>query len=169
MTTQIQVVDINDNANDNIDEAPVEDIKPEEVKPKSKPRAKAKAKAEVHEEVKPKAKPKAKVKIDEEVKEEIKEEVEEEERMQEEVKQEEVKQEEVKPKERNRPELKEKANCLDCGKEVTMHGLQCTHKRYCKASQPELQPTPMPKLERTATLGNIARLYRLMNELPHLY
>ena len=34
MTTQIEVVDINDNTNDNTDEAPVEEIKPEEVKPK---------------------------------------------------------------------------------------------------------------------------------------
>ena len=39
MTTQIDVVDINDNTNDNIDETPVEEIKPEEVQPKAKPRA----------------------------------------------------------------------------------------------------------------------------------
>ena len=45
MTTQIDVVDTNDNTNDNTDETPVEGIKPEEVKPKAKPRAKAKAKA----------------------------------------------------------------------------------------------------------------------------
>ena len=69
---------------------------------------------------------------------------------QEEVKQEEVKQEvriigddatrsakpcpssikeEVKPKHGNRPESKEKANCPECGKEITTHGLKYTHKR----------------------------------------
>ena len=51
MTTQIDVVDINDNTNDNTDETTLEQIKPEEVKPKAKPRAKAKVK-EVTEEVK---------------------------------------------------------------------------------------------------------------------
>ena len=45
MTTQIDVVDINDNANDNNDVPPVEEVKPDEVKPKAKPRAKAKARA----------------------------------------------------------------------------------------------------------------------------
>ena len=45
MTIQIDVVDINDNTNDNNDVPPVEEVKPEEVKPKAKPRAKAKAKA----------------------------------------------------------------------------------------------------------------------------
>ena len=44
MTTQIDVVDINDNATDKNDVPPVEEVKPEEVKPKAKPRAKAKAK-----------------------------------------------------------------------------------------------------------------------------
>ena len=49
-------------------------------------------------------------------------------------------------------ELKEKVNCPDCGKEVTVHGLKYTHKRYCKSIQPEpttqvargpeLQPQP---------------------------
>ena len=48
MATQSDVVDINDNSNennDNIDETPVEAVRPEEVKPKakSKPRAKPKA------------------------------------------------------------------------------------------------------------------------------
>ena len=54
--------------------------------------------------------------------------------------------------------MKEKVNCPDCGKELTVHGLKYTHKRYCKAKQPEierpvpeLQPAPMPKLERTVT------------------
>ena len=41
MTTQFDVVDINENTNGNIDETPVEEIKPEEVKPKAKPRANA--------------------------------------------------------------------------------------------------------------------------------
>lgn len=69
-----------------------------------------------------------------------------------------VKEEESKSKNRNRPDLKEKANCPDCGKELTVHGLKYTHKKYCKAKRPELegpvpvlQPAPMPKLERTVT------------------
>ena len=44
MTTQIDIVDINDNANDNSDVPPIEEAQPEEVQPKAKPRAKAKAK-----------------------------------------------------------------------------------------------------------------------------
>ena len=53
MTTQIEVADINDNTTDNNDVPPVEEVKPEEVKPKAKPRAKAKPKAkeEMNEEV----------------------------------------------------------------------------------------------------------------------
>ena len=49
-------------------------------------------------------------------------------------------------------ELKEKANCPDCGKELTLHGLKYTHKRYCKANQPEplglerLVPNPKSEL-----------------------
>lgn len=31
--------------------------------------------------------------------------------------------------------LKEKATCPDCGKELTVHGLKYTHKRYCKGKQ----------------------------------
>ncbi len=74
-----------------------------------------------------------------------------------------VKEEESKSKHRNRPDLKEKANCPDCGKELTVHGLKYTHKKYCKAKRhppeggqlegpvPVLQPAPMPKLERTVT------------------
>ena len=102
---------------------------------------------EVTEEDKPKANPRANAKATDN------EEVE-----QEEVKQEEIKQEDVKPKDRNRPEWKEKASCSDCGKEVTLHGLKYTHKRHRKANQPELQPTSMPKLERTATTETIASL-----------
>ena len=45
--------------------------------------------------------------------------------------------EEIQPKGRNRPELKEKVNCPDCGKELTVHGLKYTYKRYCKSIQPE--------------------------------
>ena len=69
--------------------------------------------------------------------------------------------EEKPPKSRNRPELKEKVNCPDCGKEVTVHGLKYTHKRYCKSVQPEptkqvprgpeLQPPPMATLTRSVT------------------
>ena len=49
MTTQIEVVDINDNTNDNdefpaVEEVKSEEVKSEEVKPKAKPRAKANAK-----------------------------------------------------------------------------------------------------------------------------
>lgn len=66
-----------------------------------------------------------------------------------------------KPKRRNRPELKEKTSCPDCGKELTVHGLKYTHKKYCKAKTaierpvPVIEsapiPQPMPKLERTVT------------------
>ena len=62
----------------------------------------------------------------------------------------------INPKTRHIPELKEKSKCPYCGKEVTIHGLKYTHKRYCKANQSEQQPAPMPKLERTATLENVA-------------
>ena len=180
MTTRIDVVDINDNANDNAQDGQktvTEEVKEvKEVKPK-KPRAKAKAKAqpepvkeeviepvveevkepvveEVKEEikqVKPKAKPRAK-KVKEEIKEEVIEPVKEE--VKEPVK-EEVK-EEVKPK-TSRDKLKDKVNCPDCGKEVTEHGLKYTHKKYCKAlNKPEIEEAPpMPKLERTDTLQPI--------------
>ena len=58
-----------------------------------------------------------------------------------------------KPKRRNRPELKEKTSCPDCGKELTMHGLKYTHKKYCKGKSVETAPIspPMPKLERMVT------------------
>jgi hypothetical protein len=49
MTTQIDVVDINDNTNDITDDSPVE-VKPEEVKPKAKAKPRAEAKAKVKEE-----------------------------------------------------------------------------------------------------------------------
>ena len=48
-------------------------------------------------------------------------------------------------KTRLRPELKEKANCPDCGKELTIHGLKYTHKRYCKAKTPEPPPGLPPQ------------------------
>ena len=62
MTTQIDVVDIEDNANDNNDDVrgeaptergtarfvpPVEGVKPDEVKPKAKAKPRAKAKANI--------------------------------------------------------------------------------------------------------------------------
>ena len=56
----------------------------------------------------------------------MQQEIKQEEVKQEEVKQEELKQEEVKPKDRTRPELKEKANCPDCGKELRLHGVKNT-------------------------------------------
>ena len=76
-----------------------------------------------------------------------------------------IEEEEITPKNRNKPELKEKANCPDCGKEVTRHGLRYTHKGYCKAKQSELRPAPMPKLERTATLENIAPLVPTVEQI----
>ena len=64
--------------------------------------------------------------------------------------------EETKPNNRNRPELKEKANCPDCGKELTVHGLKYTHARYCKAKQPaRVEPPgldkPISELHQTPT------------------
>ena len=145
MTTQIDVVDINDNINDNTNVPPSSEVKP---KAKAKPRAKAKAKiqeipapVEIKEELPATA---------EEIKEELPPPAEE---IKEELPPpaEEIK-EELPAKSRNRPELKEKVNCPDCGKEVTVHGLKYTHKRYCKSIQPEptkqvargpeLQPQP---------------------------
>ena len=126
MTAQIRVIDISDNNNDNTDdvsgEAPTETsttnialpeevVKQKEVKPKVKSQRRANVKAKDKGEIR-------------------QEKVKQEEVNQEEVKQEVVKQEEVKPKYRNRPELKEKATCADCGKELTVHGLKYTHKRY---------------------------------------
>ena len=49
--------------------------------------------------------------------------------------------------------MKEKTSCPDCGKELTMHGLKYTHKKYCKGKSVETAPIspPMPKLERMVT------------------
>ena len=73
-----------------------------------------------------------------------------------------VEEEEVKAKYRNRPDLKEKTNCPDCGNELTIYGLKCTHKRYCKANQPKLPwletPAPMPNLERIVATEPITSL-----------
>ena len=85
MTTQIEVVDINDNTNDNNEVPAVEEVKLAGVKPKAKPRAKAKVK-EATETVKPKAQPRAKAKA----------------KINEEVQQEEVEQEKVEQKEVNK-------------------------------------------------------------------
>lgn len=54
----------------------------------------------------------------------------------------------------SRDKLKDKVNCPDCDKEVTVHGLKYTHKNCCKAvNKPEIEEAPpMPKLERTDTL-----------------
>jgi hypothetical protein len=129
--TTLEVIDISDNNTVAVEENPTE------AKPKAK--AKTRAKKEVKEileevveenneekepEVKPKAKAKSKAKTKEiiEVIEEVKEEV-----------KEVIKEEEVKPSYRN--SLKEKTSCPDCGKELTMHGLRYTHKKYCKAKQ----------------------------------
>ena len=62
----------------------------------------------------------------------------------------------MKPK-TSRDKLKDKVNCPDCDKEVTVHGLKYTHKKYCKAlNKPEIEEAPpMPKLERTDTLQPI--------------
>ena len=112
---------------------PVEEIKPEEVKPKENAKARAKAKAKV--------------------KEELKEEVrvtEDDATRRAQLCLSSSKEEEITPKNRNRPELKEKANCLDCGKELTVHGLKYTHKRFCKANQPE-----QPGLRKTSTNAKV--------------
>ena len=58
--------------------------------------------------------------------------------------------------------MKEKVNCPDCGKELTVHGLKYTHKRYCKAKpQPGLdepiskqQPMPIQKLSEPMYVEN---------------
>ena len=117
MATQIEVVDINDNNNDNEHNNAViqEEAQPctssvKEVKPK-KPRAKPRAKGHS--------------KVIEPVVEEIK----------------------AKPK-NNRDKLKDKVNCPDCDKEVTVHGLRYTHAKYCKAvnkPKPEQAP-PISKI-----------------------
>ena len=42
-----------------------------------------------------------------------------------------------KPKSKARQEsstLKDKTTCPDCGKQITIHALKYTHKRYCKAT-----------------------------------
>ena len=44
---------------------------------------------------------------------------------------------------------------------ATVHDLKSAHKQFCKANQPDVvgeAPTPMPKLERTATTETIASL-----------
>ena len=58
-----------------------------------------------------------------------------------------VKEIKVKPK-NNRDKLKDKVNCPDCDKEVTVHGLRYTHAKYCKAvnkPKPEQAP-PISKI-----------------------
>ena len=133
MTTQIEVVDINDNNNDNEHNNAViqEEAQPctssvKEVKPK-KPRAKSHSKViePVVEEVKVPVVEEVKVPVIEPVVEEIK----------------------AKPK-NNRDKLKDKVNCPDCDKEVTVHGLRYTHAKYCKAvnkPKPEQAP-PISKI-----------------------
>jgi hypothetical protein len=44
--------------------------------------------------------------------------------------------------------LKEKTKCDLCGKEVTVHGLKYTHKKYCKGVERD-DPPPKPTLERS--------------------
>ena len=128
MTTQIDVVDIN--TNDNIEKNDTnlsEEVKQEDATPKAKTKAtsRARAKAPVKVEVEPEE-----VTPDEVKPEEV-----------EETKPEEV--EETKPEHRNRPELKVKVNCPDCGKELATHGLKYTHTRYCKAKQPARVEPPV--------------------------
>ena len=152
MATQIEVVDINDNNNDNehnnavIQESSVKEVKPK--KPRAKPRAKVKVQPVVEPVVEEVIEP-----VVEEVIEPVVEPVVEEvtvpivepvkvpviEPIVEEIK--------VKPK-NNRDKLKDKVNCPDCNKEVTVHGLRYTHAKYCKAvnkPKPEQAP-PISKI-----------------------
>ena len=181
MTTQIDVVDISANINDDTKKPPSSEVKP---KAKAKPRAKAKAQiqeihalAEIKEEITEEMRPIADgaIRRGQPAPSEIKEENEEEIPQEAEIKEEmnggglappphlegSSTPPQIPPKGRNRPELKEKVNCPDCGKEVTVHGLKYTHKRYCKSMQPEptkqaprgpeLQQPPMPTLTRSIT------------------
>ena len=192
MTTQIDVVDINNN--DNIvttskaksrAKAPPVKAEPEEIKqeediPKAKAKSKSRAKAppvkvepeEVKQEEdtpKPKAKSKSRakaspVKVEPEEEEVEEEEVEEEEAEEEAVNVEPDEVDETKPKYRARPELKEKADCPDCGKTLTQHGLKYTHARYCKAKQPtRVEPPgldkPIPELHHTPTQKRAESLF----------
>ena len=64
----------------------------------------------------------------------------------------------VTPKDGDRPELTEKATCPECGKELTVHGLKYTHKRYCKANKPDVSgtaPVVQPVLEKLAPMPNL--------------
>ena len=156
MATQIEVVDINDNNNDNEHNNAViqESSQPctssvKEVKPK-KPRAKPRAKVKVQPVVEPVVE-EVTVPIVEPVKVPVIEPIVEEVRTITDgatkgalpcpspIK--------VKPK-NNRDKLKDKVNCPDCNKEVTVHGLRYTHAKYCKAvnkPKPEQAP-PISKI-----------------------
>ena len=170
MATQIEVVDINDNNNDNehnnavIQESSVKEVKPK--KPRAKPRAKVKVQPVVEpvveeviepvveEVIEPVVEPvvePVKVPILEPVKVHVIEPIVEEVRTITDgatkgalpcpspIK--------VKPK-NNRDKLKDKVNCPDCNKEVTVHGLRYTHAKYCKAvnkPKPEQAP-PISKI-----------------------
>ena len=132
MATQIEVVDINDNNNDNEhNNAVIQESSVKEVKPK-KPRAKPRAKVKVQPVVEPVVE-EVTVPIVEPVVEEFKVPI--------------VEEIKVKPK-NNRDKLKDKVNCPDCNKEVTVHGLRYTHAKYCKAvnkPKPEQAP-PISKI-----------------------
>lgn len=169
MATQIDVVDINDNDTNEdkpVLDTPPEDVKPEETKPKVKAKAKAKSKAKakvvnIEATIEPDtsvAEPKTKEELKQDIKEHLKKEeeltkIEEEtEQVNETVKEQPQPVEEENPKSsKSRDTLKEKATCPDCGKELTVHGLKYTHKRYCKAKPTEEPTPPQLPLERTDT------------------
>ena len=148
MASQIDVVDINDmeikeeikedidnnNIIEDIEETPI--VKP---KPKAKSRVKINiVNDEVAEEV---VKPKRKnVKAQQEEINQVLKDSEKKELINEIL-------EEVKATRKTRPELKEKVICPDCQKELTVHGLKYTHKKYCKANKQEEIPQPVPALQ----------------------
>jgi hypothetical protein len=68
-----------------------------------------------------------------------------------------------KPKSKARQEssaLKDKTTCPDCEKQITMHALKYTHKRYCKATtkSAEAKETITPDIEDKPSVRNICPL-----------
>ena len=52
--------------------------------------------------------------------------------------------------------MKDKTTCPDCGKQITIHALKYTHKRYCKATtkSEETKETITPDIEDTPVERN---------------
>ena len=115
MTTQINVVDINDNPNADSTNA------------KAKPRNGLWSKTPTLNSTECCLQARAKAKVKEEINEEVKQEVliiEDDATRRAQPCPSSIKKEEITPKNRKRPELKEKANCPDCGKKLILHGLK---------------------------------------------